>query len=155
MTKKITVENFDLKSFVVGVVRRSFKKTPMFSAARDKAKVLVNVQTKTGKIVQRVHYKCAHCGELFRDKGVEEIVHEDGTIEKRKFRGEIAVDHIDPVVPVTGWDGYDGFIQRHYLGDVQVLCNYTGVRNGKKSCHSIKTQAENKLRRKFAKEKIT
>lgn len=147
MVRKFTSENFDLKSFVVGVIRRSFKKTPMFSEAREKAKVFVDVPTKTGKMVKRVHFRCAHCGGLFRDKGVEEYL-EDGTWKKRRFRAEIAVDHIEPVVPVTGWDSFDGFISRHFLGAVQVLCNYTGERNGKKSCHAIKTKAENALRPK-------
>lgn len=145
------ISDFRLKEFVVGVIRASFKKTPMFHEARNAAKVFVEVQTKTGKTVQRIHFKCAHCGKLFRDKGVEEYVTETGEIKKRRFRGEIAVDHINPVVPVTGWDNWDGFISRHYLGELQVLCNYKGIRDGKKSCHSIKTKEENRQRREFLK----
>ena len=153
--KKVTVETFDLKSFVVGIIRASFKKTPMFHAARDAAKVMVELPTKTGKMVPRIHYRCAHCGGLFRDKGVEEYVDDGGEVKKRRFRGEIAVDHIDPVVPVTGWDSFDGFVLRHFFGKLQVLCNYSGKENikkhGRPSCHAIKTKEENRLRREHAK----
>lgn len=145
--KKLTVESFDLRSFLVGIIRKSFKKTPMFHAARDAAKVVVDVPTRTGKMVSRIHFRCAHCGGLFRDKGVDEYLEEDGSVTKRRFRGEIAVDHIEPVVPVTGWDDWNGYIQRHFFGKLQVLCNYKGERDGKKSCHSIKTKEENRLRR--------
>lgn len=151
MVKKLTVESFLIRPFLIGIIRNSFKKTPMFHAARQKAKVLVDMPTKTGKMKPLIHYKCAHCGGLFRDKGKETIIEPDGTITKRSFRAEIAVDHIEPVIPVAGWDDWNGYIQRMFFGELQVLCNYTGIRNGKKSCHAIKTKEENALRKKYAK----
>lgn len=66
-------------------------------------------------------YVCKACSQVFPRRGV-------------------AVDHISPVVPVTGWDGFDNFISRLFcpVSSLQVLC---------KNCHKDKTQAENKTRR--------
>jgi hypothetical protein len=61
------------------------------------------------------------CGLLYRNK-------------------EINMDHIHPVIPVEGWDNWDGFIERLFVDDEgwQVLC---------KACHQEKTNEENKERR--------
>ena len=82
-----------------------------------------------GKVARRLakvsygKYKCAHCGEIFARK-------------------DTAVDHIDPVVnPETGFTTWDDHIERLFcgVGGLQVLC---------KSCHTIKSNAENVIRRK-------
>lgn len=54
----------------------------------------------------------------------------------------IAVDHIAPVVPFTGFPGWEAFIARLFCGPsgLQILC-----RDG---CHKEKTQAERVERRK-------
>jgi len=59
-------------------------------------------------------------------------------------RREIQIDHISPVVKITGWDGFDGFIERLFCGvsELQVLC---------KADHSVKSKAENALRREAKK----
>lgn len=49
----------------------------------------------------------------------------------------IIVDHIDPVVPVTGFDSWDGVIQRMRHNNLMTLCD---------SCHKAKTKAENAAR---------
>lgn len=63
-------------------------------------------------------------------------------------RREVQKDHIEPVVPVTGWIGFDDFIQRLYcsVDKIQVAC---------KPCHKVKSQIENKLRRENTKEKLS
>jgi len=65
-------------------------------------------------------YKCEQCGSLV---GV----------------GLIVVDHINPAVPVTGWDSWDGYIERLFCSEegLQVLCDM---------CHLIKTAAERSAR---------
>ena len=65
-------------------------------------------------------YKCEQCGSLV---GV----------------GLINVDHINPAVPVTGWDSWDGYIERLFCSEdgLQVLCDL---------CHTIKTAAERNAR---------
>jgi 5-methylcytosine-specific restriction endonuclease McrA len=63
----------------------------------------------------------------------EYLCKECGTINPKK---QIQLDHIEPCVPVTGWDGFDGFIDRMFTdteAGFQVLC---------KSCHLEKSQAE-------------
>lgn len=44
------------------------------------------------------------------------------------------VDHVDPVVPVTGFDSWDGVIHRMRHNKLTILCE---------SCHKAKTKAEN------------
>lgn len=52
----------------------------------------------------------------------------------------VQADHINPVVPLDGFDSWDDYIERLFceVDKFQVLC---------KSCHSIKTKAENAERR--------
>lgn len=80
-------------------------------------------QAMTNARVERGKYVCTHCRGVYG-------------------RREVAVDHIIPVVPLTGWDGWDGFIERLFTGNIQVLC---------KPCHKVKTLAENRERRYYAK----
>jgi ribosomal protein L37AE/L43A len=71
-------------------------------------------------------WKCAICG-------------------KHLLKGEYAVDHISPVIPLSGFDNWDGFVARLDCAPegLQILC--------KKPCHAAKTKFENSLRRKYAK----
>lgn len=70
--------------------------------------------------VERGMYKCASCSQCFGPK-------------------DIQVDHISPVIPVSGWDNFDNYIERLYCdsNSLQVLC---------KLCHSNKTAVESNLR---------
>jgi len=81
------------------------------------------INTATGRKCKL--YQCAACGQLFPQK-------------------EVAVDHITPIVPTTGFDSWDAVINRLYceLPNFQVLC---------KPCHSVKSKAENAERREHKK----
>lgn len=72
--------------------------------------------------VERGKYKCAVCGSI-------------------KRTSEIVVDHIHPIIPVTGFDNWDGVIERLFCppDELQVIC--------KKPCHSEKSKEENRIRR--------
>jgi 5-methylcytosine-specific restriction endonuclease McrA len=59
-----------------------------------------------------------------------------GVIGKKK---EFQLDHILPAVPVSGWDSFDGFIDRLY-------CAPEGLQRLCKECHAVKTADENRLR---------
>jgi len=65
------------------------------------------------------YYRCEKC------HGLQERVH---------------IDHIDPCVPLTGWDGFDGFITRLFceIDKLQIICE---------KCHSKKTLDETKTRK--------
>lgn len=73
-------------------------------------------------------YYCADCKQIFP-------------------RHLVAVDHIDPMIPLTGFDNWTSVFQRLFHGSLQVLCK------GKGSCHQKKTNRENAQRRKFKKER--
>lgn len=70
-------------------------------------------------------YLCAECGGKFPQK-------------------QVKADHIAPVVPVTGFDSWDGVIERLFceIDGYQILCN---------DCHQVKSNEENRLRRENAK----
>jgi len=67
-------------------------------------------------------HKCSACGELFPAK-------------------DMRADHIDPIVPVTGFDNWDSLIGRLFceIGGFQAICV---------ECHAVKTKAENAERKK-------
>ena len=71
--------------------------------------------------VARNTYTCAACNKLFPNK-------------------EVNVDHIDPVVPITGFTTWDDYIARLFCGPegLQVLCDQD---------HSTKSKQENAQRR--------
>jgi len=79
--------------------------------------------------VGRNEYQCAKCGS--------------GKIHKKN---EIQIDHIHPVMPVTGWDNWEGYIDRMFAdeGEFQVLC---------KKHHKEKSITENAVRRKTSKKR--
>jgi 5-methylcytosine-specific restriction endonuclease McrA len=68
------------------------------------------------------HFKCAHCKKHFPAKGVE-------------------VNHIIPVVPVTGFDSWDGVIARMFCPkeQLEVLC---------KPCHKLVSAKEREDRKR-------
>ena len=51
-------------------------------------------------------YECNHCGIWVYD-GKKDISTLE--FEKETIVGKICIDHILPIVPVTGWDNWDGF----------------------------------------------
>jgi len=66
-------------------------------------------------------FECASCGDGFARK-------------------ETHVDHIEPVIPLSGWVDWNMFIARLFcsVDNLQVLC---------KACHKEKTNKENQERR--------
>lgn len=72
--------------------------------------------------VSRGNYQCAECGEEYKKKHVH-------------------LDHIEAVVdPAIGWVSYDEYIRRLFCKPegFQVLCT---------SCHSVKSEQEDELRK--------
>lgn len=65
------------------------------------------------------YYQCASCSKSFPKINVN-------------------VDHIEPVVELTGFVDFDTYIKRLFFGALQVLC---------KKCHQLKTGIENKSRK--------
>lgn len=107
------------KTFVINALRRaSYRWYGRYTALK-----LANVG--------RNQYKCAMCPE--------------GTLHPKK---NIEIDHITPVIPVEGWDSWEGFIDRLFCDTslYQILCKFH---------HLVKSQKENTVRRENKPKKIT
>lgn len=59
---------------------------------------------------------------------------------------EIKIDHINPVIPVEGFESWDQVVDR-------LFCELEGYQAICKTCHDAKTLAENELRKVCRKEK--
>jgi hypothetical protein len=161
----------DLHAYLVGKLRAATRKWPPFNQIKAAAKVQVTVayiekpdgtqwlkatvtenkfNHKIGDEVwvqvyknmqsrDRVMYHCAECQKLFFD--YEYLKKKKGGGLKKTSM--TAVDHIAPCVdPNVGFVNWDVYIKRMFEGELQVLCNYPGLRDGVQSCHHRKTATE-------------
>lgn len=103
------------KSFCIASLRRSSYRWPPREASRKAAKV------------GRNQYRCAHCptNRLFGRKDTQ-------------------IDHIEPVVKLTGWESLDSFAER-------LLCEINGYQLLCKAHHEIKTKKEKEIRKQYRK----
>jgi len=108
------------KGFLTSVIRGGFRRWPPKYLVLTSSCVGKKINKATGRIAS--HYLCAYCLGEFPNK-------------------EVQVDHINPVVPSSGFTTWDDFINRLFCNEeqLQVLC---------KSCHAKKTKEENKQRKK-------
>ena len=109
-------------AFIMSVLRSGTRRWPAKWDVLEIAKTEKKVNPKTGRLAQM--YLCASCSGEFTSKEVE-------------------VDHIHPVVPLTGFIGWDDVIERIFCSadKLQVLCTV---------CHKKKTKEENKKRKDLA-----
>lgn len=72
--------------------------------------------------------------------GCEEEVPNTLKVERKRVKN-VFVDHIEPIVPVTGWVSWDSCIERMFceISNLQLLC---------KKCHDIKSAGETAERKK-------
>lgn len=112
-------------NFIKGVLRKGTTRWPAKYEVLNAAKRGKMVNESSGRIAE--HFECNSCHQLFPAKLV-------------------CVDHILPVVPVTGFVSWDDTIKRMFCdaGGLQVLCV---------SCHKMKSQEENAERRANKKSK--
>lgn len=113
------------ESFIKSALRRaSVRWPPRYLALKD-AYVGKKINPETGRMA--MHYECVMCVSHLPAKQVE-------------------VNHKEPIVPITGFDSWDGVIARLFCekDKLEVLC---------KPCHRIITKEENDARREYAKSK--
>ena len=124
---------------VKGALRQSFRMSPQMwetlQRARHELPPALKKDGTPGKRPQ-VRYKCAICGGMFMQKYVQ-------------------VDHVDPVVPLYKVEAdmsYDEMAYRIFCkqDNLQVVCSTPLKKNdGKPSCHKIKSDEENFIRKKM------
>ena len=106
-------------SFIKSALRSASQRWPPKYSVLNAAKLGKRINAKTGRLAE--HYLCAACREAFPAK-------------------EVQVNHKIPVVPVSGFDNWDGVISRLFCeaDGLEVLCI---------PCHKVITQQENKERK--------
>jgi 5-methylcytosine-specific restriction endonuclease McrA len=121
-----------LQAAVFSALRRIFRTYPPYREVLDEAKEEYYVNSKKGTKMRRVRFACNHCGNKYARKG-------------------IAIDHITPVVDLSGLakqpDGevdFNVYIKRLFCpkSNLQSLC---------KKCHAVKSASEGKVRAKLRK----
>lgn len=107
------------RSFIVSLIRSGFRKFPNKYNVLKAALVGKEINPASGRMANM--YRCKKCKKKFPATGVQ-------------------VDHIDPVVPTTGFTTWDDFILRMYCEEsgLQVLCS---------ACHDLKTKQEREKRK--------
>jgi 5-methylcytosine-specific restriction endonuclease McrA len=114
MKKKTAPKPYNWDTKIIGSIRKVFRFSPERRAVLDAARV-----PNDRKMV-----RCAMCAVVVHEKLA-------------------AVDHIWPVIPVSGFVSWDDYIQRMKTNQMQVLCE---------PCHKEKTKAENAERATFKRE---
>jgi hypothetical protein len=92
---------------------------------------------KSNARVSRGVYKCAACGNEVPATAV--VTLKNGKVKRVK---NIAVDHINPVVPTSGFDSWDEVIKRLFCdaSNLQLLC---------RECHELKCKEEKDERKRL------
>lgn len=105
-------------SFVKSALRSASQRWPPKYTVLNQACVGQKINPKSGRLAK--HYKCNLCRNDFPQKEVE-------------------VNHLTSVVPLTGFDSWDGVINRMFCEKegLEVLC---------KPCHKGITKLENERR---------
>lgn len=113
------------QSFIKSTLRKGTTRWPPKYEVLNAAKRGKRVNDSTGRLAE--HYECAHCHGVFPAK-------------------EVQVDHIESVIPLTGFISWDDVIKRMFCqaDGLQVLC---------KTCHAIKSKEEGVERRRIKAEK--
>ena len=129
--KKKTTKHRVPRTRGAGTLTEAQHRGKIVSALRQLSRWWKPVNVAKGKArVSKGLYLCAKCNEVFNGTSVE-----DG-----KRKNNVAMDHIEPVVPLTGWDNWDGFIDR-------LFCEEDGYQCLCPECHHTLTQCQNKIRR--------
>jgi hypothetical protein len=130
------------KRLIKGGIRRVFRQSIEMRFVLQNARVELSPKTlKDGSVGKKnqIRYTCAVCGKLFSQK-------------------DVAVDHIDPVIPLHKSEEKMTIDEMAYriwcdIDNLQVICNTSLKKtNGIPSCHKIKTDEENFIRKKLKEE---
>lgn len=113
-----------MRSFIMSALRRA-QWPPKYEAIKN-AFVKSGVNPATGRMCKQ--HLCAQCGGLFPQK-------------------DMAVDHVDPVIPLDGFDCPDGFLEYDWDAVVRRLfVEADGLQVLCKKCHKLKSLDERAIR---------
>jgi 5-methylcytosine-specific restriction endonuclease McrA len=126
-------KTFFFRAWMIGQLRRIFRRYPPFYQVRNTVKEEYSVLSKTGKPMRRVRFTCALCKE-------------------KHSNSNIVVDHINPVIdPKVGFpllpDGTDDWIR--YIA--RLFCSIENLQVLCRACHDTKSGKEAKVRAKVRK----
>lgn len=89
--------------------------------------------------------KLSRCGKMINPAtGKPCNAHLCPICNQQHIEANMAIDHIEPIIPITGHDSYDAIIDR-------LLCELDGYQVICKPCHKEKSNGENKMRREHKK----
>tara|TARA_R110000824_G_scaffold84052_2_gene209904 strand:+ start:225 stop:683 length:459 start_codon:yes stop_codon:yes gene_type:complete len=109
-----------MRSFVMSALRKA--RWPGKYAAIKTAYVKTGINPATGRMCKL--HKCQQCGNLFP-------------------QASMAVDHIDPVVPIDGFSKANGFLGYDWDQVIRRLfCEVEGLQVLCKPCHKLKSADE-------------
>ena len=94
-------------------------------------------EVKSRARVERGLYKCEQCQSIVPATAITTL--KNGKTKRIK---NIAVDHISPVVPVSGFDSWDNVITR-------LFCDVEGLQLLCRDCHEIKCKEEMDERKSY------
>lgn len=105
-----------------------------------KKKKKYNLKSKITSSLRRLWYYSPHRREAVYNCKIEKNTFRCNKCRKLTF--EIQIDHIEPVVPLTGFDGnWTEYINR-------MFCDAsTGLQGLCKTCHDKITKVQNKIRK--------
>ena len=108
-------------SFIKSALRSASVRWPPRYTVLNEAFVEKGINPATGRVAKL--FRCNGCGEIFP-------------------QSQIDINHIEPVVPVEGFDSWDGVIRR-------MFCEKEGMEALCKPCHKRITKEENSSRKEY------
>lgn len=118
-----------VKNRVINSLRRLTFSHPPRNQALNKMKVAAAT------------FACEKCGDwYYSGKSEKNLAKIEAEFPDKDIQvGKVYVDHIEPIVPLTGWESWDSYIERMFCEKegLQILCE---------ECHDVKTRAEKKKR---------
>ena len=134
----------EMKRIIKGQIRRSFRRSPQFIECMKRVRVeLPPLPKKDGSPSRKknIKYRCEVCNGLFQQKYIQ-------------------VDHIEPAIPLDIEEtdlSYDEMVKGICcsIDNLQAICSTPLKENNNlPSCHRIKTNEENYIRRAIKQLKI-
>lgn len=116
---------YNENSAIRSALRRAFSRSPIVREVLMAGRREVPKYNKDGSLAKKpsVQYHCETCGEWVSSTKVN-------------------VDHVDPVVPITGFTDWNTFIAR-------LWCAITNLKRICSTCHDQKTAQERVARKQF------